>query len=223
MPILEQMRKVVMIITFTVLCIVFVFNIYICFRADTDTWFTRCNECERQGGKEKCGSKCCVDCSKADEAFFYVNRVYTMGFTAIAGVSELRPDPLVKWFRMCGYYFARGPLGVFIGLLCVQSGLSDPAGFLVSEILGWAMVGVGCVNFCLGFFCQNDTETEDGGDADESAPVADRNPYRDYGTKSSAAKPAAKERAGSQYNYGGESYNYNHGGPGGNAAGPGAI
>jgi hypothetical protein len=171
----EMLRKIIMIITFTILAIIFFFNCYIIYRADTDTWFTRCNECQRQGGKEPC-DKCCQDCNKADEVFFYVNRAYTMAFTLVAMVSEIKPEQLIKWFKICGFYFSRGMLIVFIGLLCVQSSLADPSGEIYADILGWSMIFVGLFNFFMGFCCPSDMGDEDkeGGNPDRGSAYQER-------------------------------------------------
>ena len=237
MSCLERCAKILMVLTFVLLVLALALNIYMIVVATKDTWFVRCHRCTTAAppGDKNCGAKCCNDCTKEDEVFFYVMRSYNMIFAIVGCVAEFRLEIFFRYMKACGFYFSRGFFQIFIGFLTVSSGLSgDPMQEVFAQIIGFGIVIVGSVNFCLGLCCyseydeqsrEKEAEARYGSDQKAGGTAGGGPPARAgaYAANDGAAAGGGGGAAGGgggggaggseyTYTYNGQTYQYNAGG-----------
>lgn len=211
MSCLERAAKIVMVLAFLVIFLCFAMNVYMIYRAAADTWFTPCRECKDkdQGGKEDC-VRCCTDCSKKDEVFYYIFRAYNLIFCIIGMVAELRIQKFYEFAKICAFFFPRGFWQVFLGLMTVQSTTYDPSDALYADIVGYGLAAVGFCHFCLGICCYSEYSEEGrekeyanrtGGGGDQAAGYGGGAAYGG-GAQAGAGGQRYEEGYGHHQNYG---------------------
>jgi len=241
----ERFAKVVMVLTIALLIVVIIMNAVIIYFSVADTWFTPCDECKPgsapgappavtstppPGGNGDRNNTlddaegvdctlCCTGCGLKDEIFFYIMRTYNILFVALGIVAEWRPERFVEYAKICNFYFPRGFLYIFIGLLTVTGSLADPQGDVYADVIGYVVVAFGVLHLCMGLCCMGDVdEAEGGGDGPDGGR---KNSYemRDGQGRNDAnyggSPPPGGANNGYEYKYNGQSYTYN--------AGPAAI
>jgi hypothetical protein len=133
----------------------------------------------------------------------------------MAGVAEFKPEPLLAYMKVCTFYFPKGFLHIFIGLLALQSGLPDPDNehYIMVELLGWLIIIVGFMNILFGCTCYKEYDSkahdEEGGESGGGGGGGGGG----QGGNASRRSQAPAE-GGNTYTYGGQQYAYNAGGPG---------
>ena len=98
-----------------------------------------------------------------DAVFFYINRSYAILIAIWAILAEFYAlRPMHKYCRMCGWYFSRGFLQLFLGLWTLQAGFADPKGTQksFSGIAGYVVIGVAMLNLILELCCLTDSQDE---------------------------------------------------------------
>jgi hypothetical protein len=237
----ERFAKIVMVLTIALLVVVLVMNAIIIYFSVSDTWFTRCDQCRpgsapgappstaeppavRANGTtaappvesgEDC-TLCCSDCGLKDEIFFYIMRTYNILFVLLGIASEWRPDRFVEYAKVCSFYFPRGFLYVFLGLLTVTGSLADPEGDVYADVVGYVVVACGVLHLFMGLCCMGDAEELDGGrqDSYEMRGAQSRSDANYGGTPPpGGATGAGGNNNGYEYKYNGQSYTYTNAGP----------
>lgn len=212
----ERFAKVMMVLCVMAMFIAFVLNCYIIYLSVHDTWFTRCEDCKDQpvaAGNDTAGSskgtkdctRCCEDCTIKDEIFFYIMRAYNMMFLILAMLCEFKIKKFMDYAKICSYYFPRGFLHIFIGIMTITASLADPEQGVFMDIIGYAIIAIGLIYFLLGCCCLN-----------EYSETSRQKQYQgDAGTIPSASNEPRPASAPSQYDYkyNGQSYTYGHTGP----------
>mmetsp|Transcript_7604 Transcript_7604/g.23721 ORF Transcript_7604/g.23721 Transcript_7604/m.23721 type:complete len:225 (-) Transcript_7604:26-700(-) len=153
---MQKFALIVAIIAVIVMAVCLVANIVTTAQAAEETWFVRCDDCERNGGDEECGDKCCSKCTRKDAWLFYTMRAYSMLFCILAIVAEVYT---LKFFRrlfaIFKYAWGRGLLQIFVGFLTLTGNLApdDPDAATIIAGVGWVGIVLGIVHLFLSCCC----------------------------------------------------------------------
>lgn len=159
----ERAAKVLMIITIVALALCFALQIFMCYRASSNTWFVPCGSCANKGGTAPAGGSksrtcvsCCQDCTWRAEYMYYVLRIFTMIFILFSIVSEFRTRIMLEYFTAFGYYIPRGFWYIFLGFMTIQSGVDDRDNTIFADFFGFCMIGVALAQIFMGLLCYHE-------------------------------------------------------------------
>jgi hypothetical protein len=146
----QKFLLLVAIVTVLLLLTVFAANIVAAVHRTT-------SDCDGLSGpqKETCQKYGCGDCNVWDATLYYIIRVYCLVFSILGVVAEF---PKFKFFReafkIFRYFWGRGFLHVFLGILTLQSHNNNSQGEnLWIDIISCVLIGCGFFHFILSCAC----------------------------------------------------------------------
>jgi hypothetical protein len=135
-------------------------------------------------------------------AMFYIMRVYAILFSLLVMISEFHMLELLRRnAKMLSFFWVRGMLQVFVGLLTVSGDFSPPGGTTAGQalsVIGWILVAVGAAHFVLAVSCFKEYSSAlRKGDLSQMAPGAQIDmsqvPKNADGSSAAVAPPTATD------------------------------